>query len=123
MRPDITVDVSRDLVELALVQLLDNAAKYSPPGSEIGIDATVRADAGTVSISVTNVGSPIAEAERSRVFERFYRGAQARNIPGTGLGLAIVRRIAEAHGGTVSVESNHAAGTTFTLLLPKEGRP
>jgi signal transduction histidine kinase len=74
---------------------------------------------GTIDIAVHNSGSVIPEAERSRVFERFYRGAHARQIPGTGMGLAIVQRIAEAHGGTLSVSSSPDAGTTFTLSLPR----
>jgi two-component system sensor histidine kinase KdpD len=119
--PDITVEAARDLIEMALVQLVDNAVKYSPPGSDIAIDAVERKDTGSVTLSVTNAGAPIDEAERSRIFERFYRGSQAQNIPGTGLGLAIVRKIAAAHGGTVSVESN-LTGTTFTLSLPRRGR-
>lgn len=119
--PALTVEASRDLVELALVHLVDNAAKYSPPGSVIHIDAVDRSDLDAITIAVTNTGTPLGEAEQHRVFERFYRGTGAKNIPGTGLGLAIVRRIAEAHGGTITVESSQAAGTTFTLSLPRGG--
>jgi len=114
--PDnVTVDADRQLLELALGQLLDNAAKYSPLGSTIEITAT---DNGSGTISVRNSGPEIPEAERSRVFERFYRGADARQVPGTGLGLTIVRQIAQAHGGTLTVESDRATGTVFTLSLP-----
>jgi two-component system sensor histidine kinase MprB len=70
---------------------------------------------------VRNEGPPIPEREQARLFERFYRGAGARQLPGTGMGLAIVRQIAEAHHGTVRVRSTAAGGTTFVLSLPAEG--
>jgi len=74
-----------------------------------------------VDISVRNSGPVISERDQQRLFERFYRGAQARSLPGTGMGLAIVRQIAEAHGGTVTVRSTPEIGTEFTLSLPREG--
>ena len=67
-----------------------------------------------------NSGSAIADSEQPRVFERFYRGIQARLVPGAGLGLSIVRQIAQAHGGTVRVDSSPGAGTAFILSLPRE---
>jgi two-component system sensor histidine kinase KdpD len=119
--PALTVDADRELLELALRQLLDNALKYSTPSSNIDIDAR---ENGTVSIAVSNAGSTIPERERDRIGERFYRGAQARHVPGTGMGLAIVRQIASAHGGTLTVSSSPDTGTTFTLSLPRgEARP
>jgi signal transduction histidine kinase len=77
---------------------------------------------GSVAIAVHNSESVIPASEQPRIFERFYRGAQAAQMPGTGLGLAIVQRIAEAHGGTVRVASDRATGTTFTLELPHGGK-
>ena len=65
-----------------------------------------------------NYGPAIPEHEQARIFERFYRGEQARLVPGTGMGLAIVRQIAQAHGGTLTVSSTPSAGTEFTLSLP-----
>jgi two-component system sensor histidine kinase KdpD len=114
--PDgISVEADRDLLGLAIRQLLDNALKYSPPTSAIEI----RADGnGAVAISVRNSDSAIPDAEQARLFERYYRGAQARQIPGTGMGLAIVQQIARAHGGNLAVSSSPEAGTTFTLSLP-----
>ncbi len=91
--------------------------KYSPAGSAIEIAAT---GGPTVDISVRNSGAPIPEREQARLFERFYRGAQARQLPGTGMGLAIVRQIAEAHHGTVRVHSAPDAGTEFVMSLPQE---
>jgi signal transduction histidine kinase len=70
---------------------------------------------------VRNAGVPIPEREQQRIFERFYRGSQARHIPGTGMGLAIVQQIAAAHGGTLTVSSSSDTGTTFTLSLPRGG--
>jgi len=115
----LSVDADRDMVALALRQLLDNALKYSPATSAITIQA---ASNGTVDITVTNSDSTIPSAEQPRIFERFFRGTQSRQIPGTGMGLAIVQQIAQAHGGTVSMSSSPEAGTAFTLSLPRGGQ-
>jgi two-component system sensor histidine kinase KdpD len=115
---DLTVDVDRHLLALALRQLLDNAIKYSPPTSAITITATVN---GIARIDVHNSESLIPESEQGRIFDRFYRGTDSAQMPGSGMGLAIVLRIAEAHGGTVRVASERTAGTTFTLELPRGG--
>ncbi|MGE5245384.1 MAG: ATP-binding protein [Betaproteobacteria bacterium] len=112
-----TVDADRDLLDLALRQLLDNALKYSPPTSAIAIETRTN---GAVDITVRNSGSVIPEGEQPRVLERFYRGAHARKIPGTGMGLAIVQQIVEAHGGALTVSSSDA-GTAFTLSVPRGG--
>ena len=117
---DLTVDADRDLLALALRQLVDNALKYSPPTSAIDIAA---ARNGTVEIAVHNTGPAISGIEQGRVFDRFYRGIAAKNTPGTGMGLAIVRQIARVHNGSVSVTSSDAGGTTFTIVLPKTGIP
>jgi two-component system sensor histidine kinase KdpD len=109
------VVIDRDLVSLALRQLLDNALKYSPENSEIEITAMA---GDRLEIAVRNSGSTIPEREQARLFERYFRGGNAHQIPGTGMGLAIVGRIARAHGGHVNVESSPEAGTTFTLTFP-----
>jgi two-component system, OmpR family, sensor histidine kinase KdpD len=117
--PDnLTVDADRELLGLALRQLLDNALKYSPPASTIEVRALSN---GPVEVIVRNSGSTIAEREQARVVERFYRGAQAGHIPGTGMGLAIVQQIARVHAGTLTISSSPAAGTAFTLSLPRGG--
>jgi two-component system sensor histidine kinase KdpD len=113
----LSIHADRDLLGLALRQLLDNAVKYSPPTSAIEIAATL---GDTVDLSVRNSGPPIPEREQARLGERFYRGSQARRVPGTGMGLAIVRQIAEAHRGRLSVSSSADAGTAFTISLPRE---
>ena len=115
---DLNVDADRDLLGLALRQLLDNALKYSPSTSTIELAATRN---GSVDISVRNSDSLIPEREQRRIFERFYRGGLAGHVSGTGMGLAIVQQIARAHGGTLSVSSETDAGTTFTLSLPVGG--
>ncbi|HZR25082.1 MAG TPA: ATP-binding protein [Vicinamibacterales bacterium] len=114
--PDFTVDADRGLLALALRQLVDNAVKYSPHSSTIAVGATSN---GSVDITVRNTGSTIPESERPRVVERYYRGARARNIPGTGMGLPIVQQIAQAHGGSLSLESSDEQGTAFTISLPR----
>lgn len=113
------IDADRALIGLALRQLLDNAVKYSPPNSTIRIAAT---DGDAVELSVHNSGSAIPEREQSRIFDRFYRGSQARRLPGTGMGLAIVRQVAEAHHGSVRVESAPGQGTRFIVSLPRKER-
>lgn len=111
---------ARDLA-LLVRNLLDNAIRYSEPG------ATVRAstaDDGTdVVLRVADEGVGIPSRDLPRIFERFYRvdRGRSRDTGGTGLGLAIVRHVAENHGGTVTVESEYARGTTFEVRLPSEG--
>jgi two-component system sensor histidine kinase KdpD len=114
----LTVDADRDLLALALRQLVDNALKYSAPTSTIDISATAN---GTTRITVHNSGSTIPEQEQARIFERFYRGVDARQMPGTGMGLAIVQRIAVAHGGALTVRSSPVEGTSFTIAFPRTG--
>jgi two-component system sensor histidine kinase KdpD len=117
--PDsLSIHGDRELLGLALRQLLDNAVKHSPQNSTIEIAASCR---DTIEIRVRNSGPPIPEREQSRVFERFYRGSQSRQLPGTGMGLAIVRQIAEAHHGSVSVRSAPEIGTEFVMSFPAEG--
>jgi two-component system sensor histidine kinase MprB len=98
-------------IERAVVNLLDNAAKWSPPGGEVD----VRVAGGTV--SVRDRGPGIAEEDLPFVFDRFYRAAAARGMPGSGLGLAIVRQVAESHGGAVTAERPADGGTLMTMRL------
>jgi two-component system sensor histidine kinase KdpD len=106
-----------ELVHIVLRQLLDNAIKYSPPDSPISIEASLEQDA--VVVSVADRGPGVAEPDRNRVFEKFYRGREARErIPGTGMGLAIAREIVLAHNGEIRVESRSGAGSRFRFSLP-----
>lgn len=116
---DVIVVADAGLLRLALRQLLDNALKYSPPTSTIEIEAF---GPSPIEMVVRNSGPAIPEHEQSRIFERFFRGAQARHVPGTGIGLAIVRQIAQAHGGTLTVSSG-ADTTEFRLVLPLAEAP
>ncbi|MCW2838554.1 MAG: two-component sensor histidine kinase [Aeromicrobium sp.] len=105
------------LLERAVTNLLDNAAKWSPDGGTIH----VRLLDGT--LTVTDEGPGISAEDLPHIFNRFYRSSEARTLPGSGLGLSIVKRAAERHGGTVDVSSPDGGGTTFTLMLPEAGTP
>lgn len=114
---DTTVDADRALLLLAVRQLLDNAVKYSPPASDIGVRAAP-GEGGRIAIAVRNTGSTVRERDRERIFERFYRGADAVRVPGTGMGLAIVKQIVQAHGGTLSASSTDGDDTVITMSFP-----
>jgi two-component system sensor histidine kinase KdpD len=117
------VALDRRLVKLAVKQLLDNALKYSPPGTPVSIRAFH--SGGTLILEITDHGEGIPMQEQNRIFDRFYRSPSVnRKIPGSGLGLSIASRIAQAHDGDLTVTS-HPGETTFRLTLPieqKEGR-
>jgi two-component system sensor histidine kinase SenX3 len=120
---------SRQLVT-AVGNLVDNAVRYGPEGSRVAVSVSeVDGPAGRIAeLSVTDEGPGIAQAERDRIFERFYRvdSARSRDTGGTGLGLAIVKHVAAGHGGEATVWSDEGTGSTFTLRLPvaagSEGR-
>jgi two-component system phosphate regulon sensor histidine kinase PhoR len=117
---DLNGCIDATLLEQAAVNLLDNAIKYSPEKSTIHIEALAAGD--EIRIRFKDEGMGIAKKHLPRLFERFYRvdKARSRKLGGTGLGLAIVKHIAQAHGGTVTVESELERGSTFTLHLPLE---
>jgi signal transduction histidine kinase len=97
---------------------LDNALKYSPPGTRVTV--SVRAHEGSIVIEVTDLGPGIPLAEQSRIFERFYRSPSvSAQAPGTGLGLSIAARIARAHNGELGVTSRPGE-TTFRMEIPAE---
>ncbi|GAA3303073.1 HAMP domain-containing histidine kinase [Dactylosporangium vinaceum] len=100
-------------LERMVVNVLDNAAKWSPPGGTVAVHL---AAGGT--LTVTDHGPGIDEADRPHVFDRFYRATAARGLPGSGLGLAIVAQTAAQHGGTVAVAPNTPQGTVLTIRLP-----
>ncbi|MCW8129882.1 MAG: PAS domain-containing protein [Planctomycetota bacterium] len=109
--------INAPLLEQALVNLIDNAIKYSEPGGMIKIE-TQRAH-NEIALSVRDFGCGIEKEHLSRIFERFYRvdKARSRKLGGTGLGLAIVKHIAQAHKGRVGVESVPGKGSTFTIYI------
>jgi len=108
-----------ELLQLTVGQLIENACKYSQPGSTVSIGTEQKDD--SVTLSVTNSGSSIQPHEQRRIFERFYRGTDARrSTSGSGLGLYVARKIAAAHGGALELEpaSPEKDGVTFSLKLP-----
>jgi two-component system sensor histidine kinase KdpD len=108
-----------ELMGLAVTQLLDNACKYSAPGTPVTVATAVRADA--VVIRVTNQGSSIRPEEQERIFGRFARGADKdHRTPGSGLGLYVARKIVRAHGGEVQFDRDQStdSSTTFRIQLP-----
>jgi signal transduction histidine kinase len=112
------VAADRDAVKQAVLNLLTNAMKYS--GSSRAIELRLLPQNGDALIQVADHGIGIPTREQSRIFERFYRARVPENrvISGTGLGLALVAHIAEAHGGSVQVESNPGKGSTFSIRIP-----
>ena len=111
----ITMRMNIPLLEQALVNLIDNAIKYSSEKRQVEIKATI--EKSEVIIKIQDQGSGIDTRHLDRIFERFYRvdAARSRKLGGTGLGLAIVKHFVQSHGGTVSVESNLNMGSKFTL--------
>ncbi len=107
-----------ELLGTALRNLIENAIRYSPENTKVGIGMAVKSD--TVRISVKDQGSGIPEDEQDRIFERFYRvdPARSRQTGGTGLGLSIVKHIVGQHGGEVTLWSQPGSGSTFTIALP-----
>jgi len=106
-----------EFIQQAIKQLLDNAVRYSPPGSPIKISAELKGD--KIVVSVSDRGEGIDEQEQSRIFDKFFRGRGWRfQVPGTGLGLSIAKGIVEAHGGKIWVASQPGAGSVFSFSLP-----
>lgn len=115
---DIQARVNARLLEQGIVNLIDNAIKYSEPGESV--DITVSRNGNYVLIVVADHGPGIAPEHIPRLFERFYRidKARSRNLGGTGLGLAIVRHIVQSQGGQIIVDSKLGSGSKFTIQLP-----
>lgn len=125
-RPDVSFDVesidwtvSADSGSLSrgVVNLLDNAVKWSPDQGTVRV-RLAQADDHTAEITVADSGPGIPEGERERVFERFYRSTESRSMPGSGLGLAIVKQVIERLGGEIRVEDSDDGGTLMRVSLP-----
>lgn len=114
------VSIDLDRINAVLVQLLENAAKYSPAASPIRI--TAETNDGKVIVSVADRGPGIDDFEQALIFDKFYRGKSERyRVQGTGLGLAIAKAVVEAHGGTIGVTSQLGHGSVFYFSLPSVG--
>ncbi len=113
----VTITGDQDRLQRLLLNLVDNAIKYTPPGRCVTLSLKV---GDGVSLSVTDTGMGVASTEHQQIFQRFFRSPDARTLgqPGSGLGLCIALSIAEAHGGSIQVESSLGNGSTFTLRLP-----
>ena len=126
VRTDLPADlplVSADgvLLEQVFVNLLENAAKYAPPGSPVEIVARAP-NAGAIAIEVADRGPGIPPGDEGRLFDKFFRGPQA-GSSGAGLGLAICRGVIGAHGGTIEAANRPGGGAVFRMTLPIVGSP
>jgi signal transduction histidine kinase len=119
----VTMAVDRHRIREMLLNLVTNAIKYTPPGGTVALGLTQ--EDGAVVFTVADTGIGIAPGDLPHIFDRFWRADPARSRtgarPGTGLGLAITKWIAEAHGGSITVQSRPGRGSMFTVRLPKNG--
>ncbi|HET6977084.1 MAG TPA: ATP-binding protein [Pyrinomonadaceae bacterium] len=117
----ISLNGDEEMIKRMILNLLDNAVKYTPEGGEISL--ALEQQNGSAAIVVRDTGIGIPDADQQRVFDRFYRvdKARSRALGGAGLGLSIVRCIVEAHGGHIAIKSAPHHGTTFTVFLPQKG--
>jgi two-component system, OmpR family, sensor kinase len=117
----VTVRGNADYLKQVVLILVDNAIKYTTPGGEIRVDATLTGEHARVTVSDT--GSGIDPADVPRIFDRFFRGKNARGTTGTGLGLSIARWVTEQHGGRIEIDTAPGTGTRVTVVLPVLARP
>ncbi len=118
---DAVVAGNADYLKQLFLILVNNAVKYSTPGGEVRVAASL--DDGRAQVTVSDTGQGIDPQDVPHIFDRFYRGRNAAGTTGTGLGLAIARWVAEQHGGRIDVTSTPGRGATFTVVLPIIGRP
>ena len=117
------VEMDSNAISRAVLNLLDNAVKYSPEVKKIAV--RVRQQDSVVAIEIADCGIGIARGEQRKIFEKFYRAGSelVHDTKGAGLGLALVQHIVKAHGGSINVESTPGRGSTFTILLPTVAAP
>ena len=113
---DMFIEGDREKVQRSLSNLLDNALKYSPQGTQVRVVG--EQEEGGLSIKFFDSGCGISPEDQARIFERFYRVESSRTTPGNGLGLNLTRAFIENHGGKILVESELDKGSCFEVLLP-----
>jgi two-component system phosphate regulon sensor histidine kinase PhoR len=113
--PTVRADATR--IEGAIINLVHNAIKFTPPGGRVEVRAERESDA-ELRVQVADTGAGVPPEELPRLFERFYKSDRSRASSGTGLGLAIVKHAVQAHGGRVGAESRLGEGSTFWFTLP-----
>ncbi|MBF6259562.1 HAMP domain-containing histidine kinase [Nocardia farcinica] len=106
-------------LERAILNVLDNAAKWSPAGEQVGVRMR-ETGRGLLELTVDDAGPGIPPEERELVFERFYRTTASRSMPGSGLGLAIVKQVVTKHGGTITIDTSDCGGACIRIVLPGE---
>jgi two-component system sensor histidine kinase MprB len=114
-----TVEGRPGELERMVLNVLDNAAKWSQPGATVHTQLRIEGPH-WCRLTITDTGPGIDETDRPHVFDRFYRAPAARAMPGSGLGLAIVAQTATHHGGTVTAQPNVPNGTVITIRLPRQ---
>ncbi len=112
----LTAPVDAARVRQAVANLVDNAVKYTPPGGHVRVSVGRRGDHAVIAVQDDGPGVPAPDLPR--IWDRLFRGDESRSERGLGLGLSVVRAVAEAHGGTASVEDARHRGSRFTLSLP-----
>ncbi|MFN7937180.1 MAG: ATP-binding protein [Bryobacteraceae bacterium] len=115
------IEADQALLSIALSNLVENAIKYSPGLTPIGIDARLEGE--NMVFSVSDKGPGVSPEERVRIFDRYYRGKSALRIQGTGMGLAIATEIVDLHGGRIWVENLPEGGARFSISLPLKAQP
>jgi PAS domain S-box-containing protein len=115
--PDGAAFVDAHRISEAVENLISNALKFTPPRGRVDVRVVVAEEAIAIRVSDTGIG--VKEEDIAHLFDRFFRTQNAETVPGAGLGLSIVKAIADAHGGTIEVESRPNAGTTFELRVPR----
>lgn len=121
--PNSIVVGDRELLTVAVKNLIDNGITYSDEGKRVGVGVTTTKN--SVKVSVADVGIGIPKNEQSRIFERFYRvdASRSRRTGGNGLGLSLVKHIVHSHGGEITVFSKPGVGSTFTITIPRFDEP
>ena len=109
------VDVDKELVERVIINLLDNAVKFTPEGGQVNVNLSTQDN--VVQLTVADTGIGIPEDDMPHLFSHFHRGRNASAYPGNGLGLAIVKTIADQHGASIRVDSDET-GTQFVVEFP-----